>query len=403
MDGPDDAAPGDPRRTRLTWLASLALIALTVLAVAVIWATEPEAQREGAVKRTAMLVATAPVERGSFRPTLRALGAVQPFEDVTVRPRVAGQVLEVDPAFVPGQVVEAGARLVKVDPADARNRLVQRRSDLEQAEAALALEQGRQAVAELERDQIAQQLQGGITPDQEALIVREPQLATAKAAVSSARAALRQAELDLARTDVVAPFRGLVLSRAAHPGSLVDPSTPLGRLVGVERFFVELTLPTARLRFLDQEADAEPVVLRDRVAWPDGQTRTGRLEGVLGQVDDQTRLARVLVAVSDPLALDADTEGPPLMAGAYVEAELPGHRLEEVVRIERAWLRRHQGGDAVWTMEDGLLRVHAVEVLVEDATHAYLADGLPPDARVVTTDLSTVSDGAPLRTASEGP
>ena len=165
--------------------------------------------------------------------------------------------------------------------------------------------------------------------------------------------------------------------------------------------WVELTLPAARLRALAQVPGA-PVVLRDPVGWGPEAHRTGALEGVIGQLDEQTRMARVLVSVADPLALEPGTDGPPLMSGTWVEAELPGRLLEDVVRMERSWLRRNQGEDAVWEMVDGALRIRDVVVLLEDADHAYV-EGLSDDARVVTTDLSTVTDGAPLRTAETGP
>lgn len=257
----------------------------------------------------------------------------------------------------------------------------------------------------MERDQIARQLDGGITADQEALIVREPQLRSARAQVEAARAAVTQAQLDLQRTRVVAPFRALVLERTVHPGSRVGPGTDLGRLVGVDRFFVELTVPAARLRHLATPADGEAttVELVDRASWTREQVRTGKLQSVLGQVDDQTRLARVLVAVRDPLALDPSTQGPPLMAGAWVEATLEARVLEDVVRIDRAWLRRHRGEDAVWEMVEGRLKIREVEVLLQDEAHAYLSAGLAPDAQIVTTDLSTVTDDAPLRIANGSP
>jgi RND family efflux transporter MFP subunit len=392
-----DEQPATWRRAIVTGVAGLGIVLATIVAVVVIQVTEPEAVREGAVRRTAMLVETAPVEHGTFRPTLRALGAVRPFEEIAVEARVTGHVTGVEDAFVPGQVVEKGDRLLRIDPADARNALAQRRSALQQAQAALTLERGRQAVAALERDQIAQQLEGTITPDQEALILREPQLQSARAAVQAAEAAVRQAELDLTRTDVVAPFRALVLERSVHTGALIRPGTVLGRLVGVDRFWVELTLPTGRLRHLADDPEL-PVVLRDPSGWGPDARREGTLQSVIGQLDETTRAARVLVSVADPLALDPDTSGPALLSGAWVEADLPGRVLSDVARVPRPWLRRHQGRDALWLMVDGALRVHPVDLLVEDAEHAYL-DGVPTDARVVTTDLATVSDGAPLREA----
>jgi RND family efflux transporter MFP subunit len=381
--------------TVLTGLGILGIVILTGVAVAVIWLTEPEAQRETAVKRTPMLVEVTGVEVGRFTPVFTALGTVRPDQDVDLQPQVQGRVRTVDEAFVPGRIVAEGATLVRLDPADLRNQLAQRRSALAQAEADLALEKGRQAVARAERDQI----DGPVSPDQEALILREPQLRSTRARLEAAEAAVRQAELDLSRTVIEAPFDAMVITRAASPGAQVGPGVSLGRLVGTRRFWVELTLPVARLRHLaldDGQGAGTPVRLRDRGAFPEGVHREGVLHSVVRQVDDRTRLARLLVAVDDPLALDSGTSGPPLTAGAFVEAHVDGAPLEGVVRLERAHLRK---GDTVWTLEDGALRIRQVDVVVEDASYAYIRDGLDADARVVTTDLATVSEGAPLRLA----
>lgn len=378
-----------------SWLVTLVLgvglVLATMATVGLIWLTEPEPEREAAVKRTAMLVEVTTVEQGTFQPVLTALGSVRAAEDVTLQPRVAGQVRALSERFVPGQVVEAGTVLVELDPADAQNALAQARSDLQLAEADLALERGRQAVARTERDNI----RGAISPEQERLVLREPQLQAAEANVVAAEAAVKQAELELARTRVRAPSRSLVLRRGVGVGSLVSTNTALGRLVAVSQFWVELTVPTRQLRYIPDDA---LVHLRDRAAWTEGQERLGRVSGVVRELDDTTRLARLLVTVDDPLALDSDA--PVLTAGAYVEARIEARELVDVVRLPRALLRK---GETVWALEDGVLRIHPVEVVLEDAEYAYLAAGLASDSQVVATDLSTVKDGAPLRTSAESP
>lgn len=373
-------------------LVGLVVLGVGTLALVVlIQLTAPEPEREGAVRRSAMLVEVGRPERGTFQPALPAMGTVRPVEDVVLRAQVAGRVQRVHEDFVPGRVVEAGEVLVEVEPADARNALIQANSALKAAEAALALERGRQEVARLERRQLTDTL----TPEQEQLVVRAPQLAAAEASVEAARAAVSQARLTVSRTRVVAPYRALVLERSIHPGALLDPGTSLGRLVGTERFWVELTLPAARLRQLGE--GGTPVVVRDGKRWEGEASRTGRVTSLLGHVDEQTRMARVLVEVDDPLALEPGTDGPPLLAGSFVQTELAGQALEDVVRIDGRWLRRAGGRDAVWVFDDGKLAVHEVEVIVQDDRFAYLASGLDPEALVVTTDLSTAREGSALR------
>ena len=211
----------DPHRTPrplavVGWSAAILGLAATIAAL--IQMTEPEVVREGAVKRTAMLVEVTPVERGTFTPTLVAMGRVRPSQELDLSPRVAGQVVEIAPNFVPGRVVSQGDVLVRLDPTDARVALVGRRSTLAQAEAELELEAGRQDVARTERSQLRRE----VSAEQESRILREPQLRSAEAVVESARAATQQAEAELQRTAVVAPFRALVTERSVAVGSLVS-------------------------------------------------------------------------------------------------------------------------------------------------------------------------------------
>lgn len=135
----------------MNWKRTL-LICLLILAVAagvVFWIfnTEPEAQRQGATKKTAMLVEVEPVQMGNYQPTIVATGTVQPARQVRLSPRVTGQVVRITPSFVPGGFVQKGTLLLQLDPADFKNTLQLRESELAQVKADLEMEQGQQQVA----------------------------------------------------------------------------------------------------------------------------------------------------------------------------------------------------------------------------------------------------------------
>jgi hypothetical protein len=51
--------------------------------------------------------------------------------------------------------------------------------------------------------------------------------------------------------------------------------------------------------------------------------------------------------------------------------------------------------------EDGVLKIRNPEIVFRDADYAYIRGGLDEDDRVVTTNLATVLDGAPLRLEGE--
>ncbi len=393
------------RRGRRTLVACLLILLAGAALIALVFSTEPVAERAGATRQTPMLVEVVTVTRGDHRPRIVAMGTVEATQDVILRPRVRGEVVERAPAFTPGGFVTAGQVVVRLDPADHENTLRQRRSDLHQTIADLELEMGRQNVAQRDYELLAEDL----AARNEALVLREPQLLSAKARVDAAQAAVRQAELDLERTRVEAPFDAHVLAREVSLGSQVAAGDALGRLVGLDAYWVVTTLPRDELRWLELPAspdqDGATVTIRDRAAWPEGVTRTGRLYSQVGALDAETRLARVLVTVPDPLARQAAAAGsadgpaagqtmPPLTIGAFVEVHIPGREMSDVVRLPRELIRQD---DTVWVMEADSLRIRDVEIAMQDTEHAFVVDGLEDGDRVVVTDLATVADGAPLR------
>ncbi|HET8737221.1 MAG TPA: efflux RND transporter periplasmic adaptor subunit [Pricia sp.] len=377
------------------------ILLLAVVITSFIFLTEPTAKSEGASKETAMLVEVIPVEKGDFRPVITATGTVRAVDDVVLSPLVGGQIIRRDASFTPGGTVEKGQVLLQIDPADYRNTLELRLSELQQSQTDLNMEMGRQQVAEQDLSLI-----GGdsLSDAEKQLVLRKPQLEAVKANVKATKASVDQAQLNLARTTIRAPFDAQILEQNVTVGSQVSPGNNLGRLVGTEAYWVEMTVPVSQLRWLafpgNNGDKGSPVELRSRSAWKPGETRTGYLYNRVGALDTQTRLARVLVKVADPLARTPENEGqPPFIIGGFVEARIQAEPVENVVRLNRDYVRRN---NTVWVMEDNKLQVREVEIVLSDSENAYISSGLDDNDKVVTTNLSTVADGVGLRTEDEG-
>lgn len=379
------------------WKISLA-IAGAVLAVslgvaAVTFLTEPEAQRSSVAKSTAMLVDVVSVERSTFTPEIVATATVQAEQDIELRPQVSGRVVEVASEFTPGGFVAEGDLLVKLEAADFRYALAQTRSNLRDALSALAVEEGRQDAARAEYAFLDETLE----PENEELVLRTPQLEAARERVKAARAAVSQAELNLRRTQIRAPFDAHIIDRRANVGSQVSPGEALGRLVGVDAYWVRIDVPVSKLPWVrvgGAEKGAE-VRVRNARGWPEGVYRQGFVSRLVGTLDGQTRMARLLGIVEDPMGRESGgPDKPPLMIGEFLQATIVGEPLEDVVKLNRDYLR---SDDTVWVMVDGKLEVRSADVVMRDATHAYITEGLEGGEEVVTTNLSTVVDGARLR------
>ena len=379
---------------KTVYISALILLGAAMVTL-LIFKTEPKARRGGAVKETAMLVDVVPPESGDFHPVLTATGVVKPSRQVRLEPLVRGTVVYVSQNFIPGGFLKKGETLLKIDPADYRNILDQKKSELHQALSDLSLEMGRQNVARKDYQLLAETL----AEENRSLILREPQLNAVKARVESARAGVNQAELDLQRTVITAPFESHILSRNVNTGSQVSPGDSIGDLVGIDTYWVETTVPISKLRWLEFPGEGaekgSEVILRHRTAWESGQQRSGSLFKLIGALEAGTRLARALVVVKDPLNRSARERGiPELILGSFVETRIRGREIRNILRLKREYIRK---GDTLWVYMDGKLDIRNVKILLKDQTYAYIGAGLKPEELVVTTNLSTVVQGAGLR------
>lgn len=399
MSNESRAVKDDNRSGLLKTLVICAVLASVGAAVLVfIFSTEPTARRDGAVRQSASLVDVTHGEAGSFRPTIEAMGTVRPAREIAVGARVSGEVAELGDGFVPGGFVAGGELLVRLDDPDYQTALQQSRSALEQAQSQLEIERGEQQAARSDLESFDREL----PPERRALVLREPQLRTARAQVESARAEVEQAQIDLDRTNITAPFDAHVLTREVNLGSQVSPGTALGRLVGLDTYWVEATVPVRQLQWLslpDGDRSGSSVTVHNRNAWPASATRKGEVFRLIGELEGPTRLARILVAVNDPLARETEEDLPRLMLGEYVECRIQGREIPGVVRLDRDYIREN---DTVWLMVDQQLVIQPVSIVFQDASWAYIDEGLTAEDQVVTTRLATVQEGLRLRLDIDG-
>lgn len=350
----------------------------------------------------ARLVEVRPVRLASHQVTVRAMGTVIPSQRIDVASRAAGTVIEVSPNFVPGGFFSAGETILKVDPADYALAVAQRESELIRAQADLRTEQGRQATARREYELLGKE----IREEDRDLVLRGPQLAMARAAVAAAEAALERAKLDLARTNVTAPFAATVQQRVVDLGSQVSVGMPLATLCGTDTYWVRVLVPVDELAWIDipgfNAETGAAVRLYQQAAWGSQAHRTGRVVRLMAELEPQGRMAMLLVAVDDPLDLSSPVSSRrPLILDSYVSVEIDGRAVGRAVRLARSSLRE---GDKVWVMtEAGELDVREVSIAWSDVEAVLVTEGLDDGDRLVTSDLASPVEGMALRTAEERP
>lgn len=410
-------------RVLVALLACVGVLALGVLVYSYL-VTNPTTAKRRPPEKTARLVETITATVGDYPAMISAMGETVPETEIQLKPQVSGRIISVSPSFVPGGRFKTGEEILRIDPSDFELALAERESEILQAESQiiaarselivaqreLSIEQGSQNVAKREYE-----LLGELIPESDrALVLREPQLQAAQAAVESAQAAIASAEvaleaaksrrdqalLDLERTTVYAPFNAVVMEKNVAIGDIVNASTMLASLLGTDHAWVEIAVPMSDTRWIETGTPDEPPSLAESrmpFVWGDGVHRDAKVIQVLPQIDSESRLARVLVEVEDPLALsDQNATRPKLLVGSYVHARLFGPTIRNVVRLPRAVVRE---GDQVRIMNDSdELEIRQVTIVFREPDFVLVSEGIEAGERIVTTNLATAVNGLPLRT-----
>ncbi|MFO8074347.1 MAG: efflux RND transporter periplasmic adaptor subunit [Polyangia bacterium] len=334
--------------------------------------------------------------------TIGSMGVVVPAREVTVVLQVSGRAVEVSPDLVPGGRVREGQLLARIDPRDYDLAIRQQRAAVTSAEMELATERARKEVAEREWSLIADELR----PSEEGrkLALREIQIETAEAALDSARSGLDQARLARSRTAVRAPFDAVVIEEMVDEGQVLGPSSKVATLVDSTRFWVRATVPMDRLPWIslpDEDGEGgSRVLVSQRVGPGDVVERRGRVVRLLGDLDELGKMARLLIEVSDPLGPEGGGGAElPLLLGAYVNAEIEGPELKDVVSVPRTALRDR---DRLWIKRDGELAIETIEVVWTTEQRVFVRGDVSVGEQVVTSRIPAPVEGMPLKVNGVG-
>ncbi|NND81077.1 MAG: efflux RND transporter periplasmic adaptor subunit, partial [Gammaproteobacteria bacterium] len=320
---------------KLTIVTGILLFAMLIIFL--LNAFKPEAQKQ-AIPETVVRVDVIQAQLSEYPVVVQANGTIEAVTRGNLVAQVRGEIVQTAENFKTGGVFKKGDLLIQIDQRDYLSDVSRTRANLSQAEVAYQQEQANARQAQLDWERL------GNTQPAPDLVMRKPQLAAAKAALDSARAAHQTARLNLSRTTVTAPYDGRIIQRAAVRGQYVSVGTPIAEVFATDG--VEVRLPLSQVEFnqlgLDQfgvGGAAEPqfqVTVNSEFgtqeySWAATITRTD------STFDMSTRQIDVIAEVIDPFGKKSGQ--PALKIGQFVNAQIQGQSIEGVFVIPNKSIR----------------------------------------------------------------
>lgn len=374
-------------------IAPVLVLAVSIGVVQALSAAKPAPEKKEESQRLISLYVDE-VKSDMVTISVQTQGEVSPKTEIDLIPQVSGRIVGISESFAEGAEFDAGETLIKID--DTNYKLAVIRAEARVAGAQVAI-QRELANAKIKKEHWLDKRNEG---EPSAYALNKPQVLEAEALLLSAEADLKEARLNVARTEINVPFLGHVLKKNVGIGQYVTAGSSLGRVFSTDTVEIRLPLTDAQLEELNLPmgfmADAfnAPIVQFSAHVGNSEHFWTGRIVRTHASVDRQTRLIYAIAEVQDPYGLGSD-DGAPMAVGMFVNADIEGVNSQSALVLPRLALRN---ANKVYVINDeNRLEIRTVEVLSTSKNVVLVTTGVEVGDKVVTSTIPAAVDGMEVR------
>jgi len=288
-----------------------------------------------------------------------AVGNLRADEAITLRPEIAGRIVEMP--FKEGEAVKKGARLLALDASELRALVAS-------AEATAKLDQQR-----LERSEDL--FKKGF--------ISQQALDESRSNVARSKAKLAEDTARLARTQVVAPFAGVIGLRQVSEGAFVAAGTDIARLEKIDQLKLDFRIPET---FVAKLRTGQPLrIVVDSYA---GEAFSGNVYAIEPGVDEQTRTAQVRARVANP--------GLKLRPGMFARVYLQLGQRDNAVWVPEAAIVPRGQESFVFRVVDGKAALVKVRLGMRRVGEVEVLEGIAGGDIVVTEGNQRIQPGGAI-------
>lgn len=333
--------------------------------------------------------------------TVESQGKVQPAQTASISAAVAGPVAWISPAMEAGGFVAKGDALLRLDSVDFETAKDRSLAALQQVEA-----EARFASSELER--FIELAEKNLASDSQLQDTRR-QAEVANARLADAQASYRQAELDLERAEIKAPFNAIIESRDVELGQYVNRAQSVAVVHGADEVEVRVPLAIRQLGYLDiplgsrGELSGEQAPDVELLGYYGGQEHFwhGELVRTEAVIDANSNTVQTIIRVDQPNSVNMQGGGSqiPLPIGLFVQASISGKKIDDIIVLPRAVIRNNNQVLVVDT--ENKMYYRDVEIFRLEESRVLISAGLLPGEMICISPIQAVVEGMSVQPVIE--
>lgn len=327
------------------------------------------------------------VTRERVRLEVISQGSVVPHKESELIPEVNGRVKWMSPNLVAGGYFIKDEVLLRIDDRDYR-------STVARGQAALTRARAEEELARFELSRMEELIKNKLTSQSSMeTVLRNHRVA--EATLQEAKIMLEQSQRDLRRTQIRAPYDGLVRNERVDLGQYLSRGQSIASIYGSESAEVRLPIADRQLAYLDLPLgyrgeltdDLAPEVSLSTDYGGKHYEWLGRLVRTEAEIDSKSRMVTAVVRVNN-----ADNpDQPNLPIGLFVNASIKGRWADNIVTLPRAALRNKN--QVLVIDADNRIQFRNIEIL------RFVNDNVLVSSGLETGDIVNVS---PLQMVIEG-
>ena len=323
-----------------------------------------------------------------FQVQISSNGTTTPLTQTVLTAEVGGEVIYRSKKFAEGASVIEGEILAKIDDTDLQLQYKNALLQLANAEVQYSLQLAEAEVAKKAWDKIGD----GVASD---LTLKKPQLKQAEAFLEVAKAQVSSAAKKLNKTEIIAPYAGRIQNVNIDLGTTIIPGQPVGAMYTSSEIEITLAVKDNDLQFLSIPMDGRKLNPSEQASvviesFYKGKTQSwnGKLERVDGVIDPVTRMINLIAVFKNDFI---ESDKPNLPIGLFVEAKIDGITLKNIFEIP---INSISENNEVYIVDkDNQLELRKLTILKKYSEFVIIKDGLKAGERIVTSKLSTASNG----------
>ena len=371
----------DKNNTAVVIIVTVVILIAGVVGYKYLESNKVEAKKAN-IEKFLPTVEVVSAQRVTFVPTIQLQGEVTAATETELISEVAGAIIEISPKFEVGNIIEENEIIVKVNDADYKTQLVNAESSLADAELVLAQEKARAEQSLRDWNKL------GRGKDASDLVRRIPQIKSAEARITSAKAMIAKANRDVLKTVIRAPYRCVIDQKFIDDGAYLSAMSRIAKIYSVSKFEVRLPVSLDKINFLPANNGlGSDVKLKTSIGEREFSWE-GRVSRIEGGIDSKTFSIMMVVSIAPNKDQDL-FQFPP--KGLFVDGLIKGRKMSSVIEIPRVAMRENS---EIWVLdEERKLRIKKMKVAREERNFIYIESDLKDGDKVIISPIAIPVEG----------